>query len=271
MAQVNTGGNYAIPKAPSFAPGNALPGQMSNVGGDLMPGVSAQNSAQAIASQNNQGQAYQAQLGLRGQMYGADASKAASEYGADQGLAGTRYTTDASTNQFNQRLQFARDRYNQLFPYISSQLNGGGSSSSSASGAAGGGTAPEITTGGVYSPQQIQEQVNSVQSGNDRSGATAYRKAQSDLGGRGFGNNSPLLAQIQSNLAIGTQAANANAAQSLPFQAAQANSDQRLKSQVANSEQYSQRQQEGIQRQSNQITQNNALLQALTQLANFNV
>lgn len=264
---VQQGAPYRMPKAPTTQV--YQPAFMGNsvTGADVNPQNTQGQQQQAIAAGNNASQDYQAQLGLLGNNYSADQQCAASQYGADQQFAQTRYTTDATQNQFNQRLQFARDRYNQLFPMVQSQYNSLGQGSQQG----GYGQPPTIDTGGVYSPQQIQEQVNSVQAQNEQKGASALRQSQRSLGGRGFGTNSPLLAQIQSNLAIGTQAANAQAAQQIPFTAAQANASQRLASQQAAASQYNDLQNQGIQRDQNSITRMSALLNALTQMMNINV
>lgn len=266
MALATAKVGYSIPKAPSQNVG--APAFLGNsvTGADVNPQYTQGMQNQQIAAGNNASSNYQAQLGLMGNNYGADAQRDASRYASDQNFNTARYTTDAANSQFNQKLQFARDRYNQLSPYLLNQMNqaGGGQGQ--------GGTgqgAPQITTGGVYSPQQIQEQVNATQAQNEQKGATSFRSAQRDLGGRGFGNNSPLLAQIRSNLAIGTQAANSQAQQTIPFQAASANAQQNLASQQAAAAQYNDIQQQGIQRDQNAITQNNALLNALSQLMNF--
>ena len=263
---------FAIPKAPTATMTPIAYTQNNYTGQDMNPEYTAAMNQQQIANNNNAAQNYQAQLGLMG-----------SRYSADQGLAGIRYKTDADTNQFNSRLNFARERYGQLFPLIQGQLGGSGfaeGGGASAQGAQNGrefagaaasnGLPPYIDTSPVYTDQQINQQVNSAQSQNERKAATSYRQAQRDLGGRGMG-TSPLLSAIQQNLAIGTQAANAAAAREIPLNAATANADQRLKSQVANSDAFAQRQSESIQREQNQISRNNSLLQALVALANFNI
>lgn len=236
------------------------------------PGAFANSQLQAyLGGQQANAQNYATRMGLQGQQYVADQNRASNQYSADQNAATNRYNTDASTNQFNQRLRFAQDRYNQLFPMIAGQLGSGVSARGGPSGQAAAGLVPSATSDSVYSPQQIQEQVNATQAQNQRAGATAFRTARRDLGGRGQGNNSPLLAAIQSNLAIGTQAANSQAAQSIPFQAAQANATQALSAQRANMDAYSQRQQEGIQRSQVDSSNKLGLLGILAQLLNINV
>ena len=224
---------------------------------DENPGAQLAADASIKNSVNNARTAdYQARLGLLGQ-----------QYTADTGAASNRYNTDAATNQFNTRLNFARDRYNQLFPMIQGQF----ANSQGGIGSGGvGGPGPNIDTGGIYSDQQIGQKVNEAQAANEQRGATSYRQAQRDLGGRGLG-TSPLLQAIQQNLAIGTQAANAASARDIPLQYGAANADQRFRSQSAASEAYGQRQQEDIERQKNRIAANDGLLQALVSLANFNI
>ena len=54
----------------------------------------------------------------------------------------------------------------------------------------------DITQGGVYTPQQVNEGVNSIYADNDARAANQSRNLNQQLG-PGFGANSPLLAELQ--------------------------------------------------------------------------
>lgn len=156
-------------------------------------------------------------------------------------------------------------RFNQIFSILgplSGRIGAGGVYTP-------GGTnspAPPITTGPVLNPQQIQQQVNQSNANVDKSTGTNIQHMQNDVGGRGFGSNSPLsmaLAQGYQNQGLATRTGNET---NLRLNAAQMNSNNLLNTQQALSNQWQQGNQLQINRQTPYIQQQTALLQSLAGL-----
>src|SRR4051794_13178063 len=59
---------------------------------------------------------------------------------------------------------------------------------------------PFISTSGVLTPAQVQQQVNSAYARNDARTVSEVRKLTGDMAGRGFSANSPILAALQVGL-----------------------------------------------------------------------
>lgn len=129
------------------------------------------------------------------------------------------------------------------------------------------GTGPEITVGGVYNPQTVNQQVNATRAKNDRSAATKSRDAVADATGRGFGSQSPLLAALQGQIWGQNVATNTEAERAIRQTAAEQNSQQLLSTQQAREAQYASRQQEQIARAQPYFQTQNALIAALAGLA----
>jgi hypothetical protein len=141
---------------------------------------------------------------------------------------------------------------NNLIPWAQGQFGNlvpGGSGSGALGGAGGaagsagaGSLGPNIQTGGVYNPQQIQSQVNTMRAQNDQGMNTQNKAAAAKMGGQGFGTNSPLLDALQGQNAASTLQANTTGEQQLRSTAAQQNAQQLLSSQQAMAQQFSQAQ-----------------------------
>lgn len=129
------------------------------------------------------------------------------------------------------------------------------------------GAGPEISVGGVYTPQMVNQQVNASRAKNDRSAATKARDAVGDATGRGFGSQSPLLAALQGQIWGQNMAANTEGERSIRQTAAEQNSQQLLSTQQAREQQYASRQQEQIARAQPYFQTQNALIAALAGLA----
>jgi hypothetical protein len=123
-------------------------------------------------------------------------------------------------------------RFNALLPILTGQFGRIGQSAPN----------PNITVGGVYNPQQLQQQVNTMRGQNDQQMATQNRTAQQSLGGRGFGSNSPLLQAIYGQNAASNLGANTQGEQSLRSNVAQMNAKQLLDSQTNLAQQQTERQ-----------------------------
>jgi ribosomal protein L22 len=85
--------------------------------------------------------------------------------------------------------------------------------------------------GGVFSPAQIQKQVNASLARNDSRTAAQILQAQTELAGRGFSSNSPLLEALKSSYLGQNLRSNADAETQIRLQSAQANAEQILKAQ----------------------------------------
>ncbi len=155
-------------------------------------------------------------------------------------------------------------RFNQVYGLLGGQLgkmNGGayypGGSNSQA---------PPITTGPVLNPQQIQQQVNQSSANVDKSTASNIQHNNSELGGRGFGSNSPLsmmLNQAAQGQGLATKTSNET---NTRLNAANANSQNLLNTQQALSNQWATGNQLDINRRTPYIQQQTALLGALAGL-----
>lgn len=115
-------------------------------------------------------------------------------------------------------------------------------------GAANFGGQPKISANPVYSPQQIQQAINTTRAGNDQGTQSQIRNMQNDLAGRGFGANSPLAQALGMGMQSANLSANTQAQTQLGLGAAQANAQQVLAGQTAQEQQYAARQTEAIQR-----------------------
>jgi hypothetical protein len=157
--------------------------------------------------------------------------------------------------------QLQQDRFRTVFPFLSNNFN---SSQERVGGA--NQPLPNITVGGVYSPQQTQEQVNAARSQNDRNVAQNQRQSQDQLAGRGFGSNSPLLQAIQAQQQMAGMQANSDQERQLRFDAATANARQQLDSETLRQNQWTQNEDADIRRRQVATSQANALLSALAGL-----
>lgn len=139
--------------------------------------------------------------------------------------------------------QLAQSRFNQLFPWIQSQwdVNGG-------SGGSQVGTQPHITTSGVYSPGQIQQQVNTSRANTDRSAAGQMQQNRAKTASSGFGANSPLLMALNNQTSNNALQTNVGNEASIRQNAAQQNAQQMLSGQTEAENQFANRQNEQIKR-----------------------
>ena len=126
---------------------------------------------------------------------------------------------------------------------------------------------PNIQVGGVYNPQQIQQQVNATRAQNDQSTATQMNTNAAQTSGRGFGSNSPLLAALQGQAQGQNLATNTQAEQTLRTTAAQQNQQALLASQQAKANQYNQQVQQQLTARGQTLGTYNALLSSLSGLA----
>lgn len=141
-----------------------------------------------------------------------------------------------------------------LLPLLGSafgSMSGGGSL---------GGQQPAINAGPIYTPQQIQQQVNRGVAGNDAQFAGLLRSLAGRFGGAGFSQNSPLLAALMQQAGAQNIAANTNVRTQLPFDIASGNASHLLQSQAAAENQFSNRQQEQLAAQRNAVAMLSSVL-----------
>lgn len=164
----------------------------------------------------------------------------------------------------NQRLPllYQQSRFNTLLPILQ---QGMGQFSSMVGG--GGGPGPRIDTGGVWNPQQVQQQVNASRATTDQTAAARNRQTQASLGGRGFGTRSPLLAALQGQTQNQAMATNAASERQIRWDASQGNAQHRLAGQTAAEDQFASRQREDIERRRTALGSWNALLASIAGLA----
>lgn len=137
-------------------------------------------------------------------------------------------------------------------------------------------TFPEITVGGIWSPQQTQEQVNLMRSTNDAATAGRVKDAGERAAGSGFRTSSPLYQELVGNLQGQNLAVNTAGENELRTTMAEKNSKQNLASQLGAVERAQAVSEDDIRRRQmalalrgqdveSQASRENALLQALFQ------
>lgn len=142
----------------------------------------------------------------------------------------------------------------------------GGTGGGGSTGATGTIAAPYIATRGVFTPAQLQQQVNAAYSRNDARTTTQIRQAQGDLAGRGFSSNSPILDALRVGFITSNLRASIEAGSQIRLQAAQANVDSVFRGQQARSEQYIGQEKVVLEAQHNQIEQTVGVLNAVANL-----
>ena len=160
--------------------------------------------------------------------------------------------------------QLQQNRFNQLFPWLQNQF----STASSAGGMGGAqvGNQPFINTGGVYTPGQVQQQVNTSQAKTNQTAGGQMQQQRAQTASQGFGANSPLLSALQGatqNNALATNVGNETA---IRQGAAQQNAQQQLSGQTAAENQFANRQNEQIKRAQINTGYRSSLLSALSGL-----
>lgn len=128
---------------------------------------------------------------------------------------------------------------------------------------AGAGPAPNIGTGPVWDPGQVQRQVNAARAGNDAATSNQIGRMQGSMGARGFGTQSPLAMALQQRMQADNLATNTDAERNIRWDSAKGNAQQLLASQKAAADSWHQYQQEQIARAQIAAQQQNILTQAM--------
>lgn len=125
---------------------------------------------------------------------------------------------------------------------------------------------PFISTSGVLTPAQIQQQVNAATARGDSRTQSEYRKLTGDMVGRGFSSNSPILAALQVGLAGQNIRAALGTETQIRLEAAKLNADAVFEGQKAVSEQFIQQEGVLLEGDKNTITRQVGILSAVAQM-----
>jgi hypothetical protein len=128
------------------------------------------------------------------------------------------------------------------------------------------GQAPPITVGGVYSPDQTQQQVNAARAQNDAALQTYMRAAAGRLAGRGYGADSPVMAALAGQAQGQNVAANADSERQIRMTAAEQNAQHLLGTEQANLQRWNMMEDSDIRRRIPYLQQQTSMLAALAGL-----
>lgn len=171
----------------------------------------------------------------------------------------------AAAQTFPARLQ--QQRFRRVFPWVKQQFGsfmGGATGPFTAGGQSG--QSPEITVGPIWTPQQIQEQVNALRASNAQQAQGQFQQMQQRLSGRGFGSNSPLLQALGAQIQGQRLAADTTGERELRFGAAEKGAEHLLKTQQAREQQFASRMAEDIERRRPYFQTLNTLLASIAGL-----
>jgi hypothetical protein len=217
-----------------------------------------------VASINKDAQVQSAGIDLQGRQYSSDRSYAAQLYEADKSLQAAQLRDQGETARLQTKLQFAQSKFDTVYPFVQSSLSDALSGSPSTPGLDN--DWPIISARGIYTPAEIQQQVNRAWAQNDARSQSQLWQLQSELAGRGFSGNSPLFDVIRVGVLGQTLRANNDAATSIRFQAATANADHILKAQELRVNEHQARNNTALESEKNQITRQVGFVGALAQL-----
>jgi hypothetical protein len=182
-----------------------------------------------------------------------------------QQIGGENYRAGLAAQAAELPAQLQQSRFNSVFPWLQGQFGNFGNSGVYSPG--GQSTpAPTVSVSGVYTPQQVQQQVNQSRAQNDQATQGRVRGMQQDLGGRGLGATSPLAQELGAQYQGQNLATNTSNETNLRLGAAQANAGQVLQGQQARGALWNEAQQQDIARRQVTVGARNALLAAISGL-----
>jgi hypothetical protein len=199
----------------------------------------------------------------------AQIAQTGQEYEANQQYAGVVLHETSETARLNIKLNYAEEKFEQVYPLVLQSVasaQNGNADEPTTPGLLPYTQAPPILVRGVFTPGQVQAQINLAYARNDTRTSSLIRSAQGDLAGRGFSSNSPLLEVLSMGYQGQNFQASNNAATAIRFQSAQANSDQILKSQELANSQFNQIQQVFLASEQNAVTRQVGLLGGVAQM-----
>jgi hypothetical protein len=201
------------------------------------------------ASQAAQDRAADAARGHQGTQAGLDRTAAGQKADSDRSFAATQADSDRTfqggQNQADRDLQFklgmapvdfAREKFNTLSPLLTGLIG-----NQTGPGTEVGGTStplPQINQGPIWSPQQVNQQVNAAKGSNSQMAASQQQQAATKTAAQGFGSRSPLLAALQGQIGASQMAANTDAERNIRFDTAKDNAKHTLDTQVAGQNQW---------------------------------
>ncbi len=149
-------------------------------------------------------------------------------------------------------LQFQKSKFNAVMPLISNILGGHGGQMNMGFAGGGGGPMPaqqQTKVGDMFTPEQIQQQVNAAKAGNAQQAQTAVQQQQRGAGGRGISSGSPLLAALQGQIQAAQMAGDADSERGIRLGSAQANAQNRLQTGQLAEQQWLNAQDQALRRQ----------------------
>jgi hypothetical protein len=164
------------------------------------------------------------------------------------------------------RLGYADAKFNLIYPIVQQSI---AQASAQAGTLATPGLAtqtPFVSTAGVWTRAEIQQQVNRAWAKNDGRTQAEILRTQAELAGRGFSSNGPLMEALRVGFVGQNLRANAEAATGIRLQAAQLNAESQRAGQVAAAEVFDRQQQVALASEKNQIDRQVGLVGALAQL-----
>jgi hypothetical protein len=196
-------------------------------------------------------------------VYASDRSYAGQVYDADRQYAGVQLHETAETARLQTKLDYATSKFNVVYPFVQSSLAAAQDSPITPGLSF---DPPFVSTRGIYTAAQVQQQVNLAWARNDSRTQAQLLQTQKELAGRGFSSNSPLLEALKVGYLGQNLRSNAEAATTIRLQSAQANAEQTLKGQELRNTQFNQQQGVAIESEKNQVTRQVGLVGALASL-----
>lgn len=192
--------------------------------------------------------------GSRGISFGGgSAGQSFGTHGQGEKISGLAGAASAAVNQAGRQ-----SRYDTSLPLLQGAMASGVAGMGQSSGA------PGITTGPIWSPQQIKQQVNTMKGNSDQSTGTQIRDTQGQLAGRGFGSQSPLLAALTGQAQMANMANKSGQQQGIEWNSAQGNAQHLLASETARANVWNQKEQQDIARRQLAQSGRNAFMAALS-------
>lgn len=155
-----------------------------------------------------------------------------------------------------------RERFGQVFPLFQTALNNFGTGGTERVGGANTPT-PDVTVGGVLTPEQIAMQKNAAFAHNAGTAATQNRATASNAAARGMSSQSPLVQALMGQQNAARMVSDSDAARQIELDAAGANAKQRTTSEALREQTWQAENQLDINRRQAASQQQNALLAAL--------
>jgi hypothetical protein len=191
--------------------------------------------------------------------FGSMQSRQASDFASRAGLSAANAAQSGQNRRLGMTLDWQREKFNTLNDRFSQLYN----DDAGAVGPGGAGESPDFgMPSSVYSPEQIQQEVNAATATNDSRAAGLMRQQREQLAGRGL-SSGPLLSALAARIQGQTMGDNADADRQIRLGATEANARQGSAAAGLRADTFASRQQEAIQRQQIGASQRNALLAAL--------